>query len=200
MFILGARRIANGFDLNFRGRVSAAIFSSFRAPPMFSVCVLDCLESLTADTSVAVEDIVIIDFNVTTRMLALIGPAPPSDFEAVLQTLEYLNRAPSINVQAIEIEVNDGVDTTVERIYVQQGGMRRRRSLQADHVISPLRQLHAVSQETDQENSRASEHHIEADRIAFYWPAGVVALSVLVVAMAVIVWGMKRQRHSSTLV
>ena len=103
LFVLGARPASAGYDLNFVGQLSAVVLFPSRAPPMFSICVLDCLESLSADTQGTA--ITSLAFNVVDRQLVLNGPAPPTEFEQVLRNLDYRNRAPDINLDQITLEV-----------------------------------------------------------------------------------------------
>lgn len=102
-FVLGARPITSGYDLNFAGTIAAAIFSPSQAPAMFSSCVLDCLESLTVDAMDTA--ITVTPFSVTSRQLQLLGPASPAQVQQVLRNAVYLNRAPNINVESIQLEV-----------------------------------------------------------------------------------------------
>lgn len=110
LFVLGARPVTSGYDLNFAGQLSAAVLFPSRAPPMFSICVLDCLESLTADTQGTA--VTSLPFDVAERELVLNGPAMPSEFEQVLRNVYYLNRAPDINLELITLQVSN--DYSVE--------------------------------------------------------------------------------------
>ena len=103
IFVLGARAISGGFDLGFSGSLSAVVFSPNLAPSMFSRCVLECLESLTVD--VAGTPITAAPFSVSSRQLQLLGPASPQELQQVLRSAVYLNRAPNINVDLIQLEV-----------------------------------------------------------------------------------------------
>lgn len=104
VFVFGARPITDGYDLNFAGTITGAVFSPNRAPAMFSGCVLACLESLTVD--VTGTQFSVTSFNVSSRELQLLGPASPAQLEDILQRAVYLNRAPDINVDSIQIEVS----------------------------------------------------------------------------------------------
>lgn len=103
IFVIGARPITNGFDFNFGGVLGDLIASPSTAPPFFSLCVLDCLESLTVDVSGT--QLTVTPFNVSTRQLRLVGPASPAQVQQVLRGAVYLNRAPNINVESIQLEV-----------------------------------------------------------------------------------------------
>lgn len=103
IFVLGARPITSGFDLSFSGRYSDLVIAPNPAPPMFSSCVLDCLESLTVD--VTGTPLSATPFSVSFRQLQLLGPASPDQIQQVLRSAVYLNRAPNINVESIQLEV-----------------------------------------------------------------------------------------------
>ena len=102
-FVLGARPVTDGFDSNIGARLASALFIASQAPPMFSGCVLSCLESLEATTSSS--SVLALDFNESERQLVLLGPASPDEIQTVLRSLVYTNRAPSINVVSILLEV-----------------------------------------------------------------------------------------------
>ena len=103
VFVLGARPVTGGYDLGFAGQIAAAVFAPNRAPVMFSGCVLSCLESLTLD--VAGTPLTITPFNVSSRELQLLGPASPAQVQQVLRSAVYLNRAPNLNVDLIQLQV-----------------------------------------------------------------------------------------------
>lgn len=104
VFVLGARAVTNGFDLHFTGSVSSAIIAPNTAPPAFSRCILDCLESITLNTIGT--PLRATPFNVSARQLEILGPASPSEVQQVLRSIEYLNRAPDPNINSIELEVS----------------------------------------------------------------------------------------------
>lgn len=103
VFVFGARPITDGYDMGFAGHVSAAVFAPNRAPAMFSTCVLSCLESLTLD--VTGTPLTVTPFNVSSRQLELLGPASPAQVEQALRSADYLNRAPNLNIDSIQLEV-----------------------------------------------------------------------------------------------
>lgn len=103
VFVLGARPITTGYDMRFTGQVSAVVFAPNRAPPMFSACVLDCLESLVVNVSGT--PLTAQPFNVSSRQLQLLGPASPAQVQQVLRDATYLNRAPNLNINSIQLEV-----------------------------------------------------------------------------------------------
>lgn len=103
VFVLGARPVTGGYDNNIGARLSAALFFASRAPSMFSGCVLACLESV--DIVTAGTPVMALDFDESNRQLVLNGPALPDEFQAVLRSLVYTNRAPDINVASIRVEV-----------------------------------------------------------------------------------------------
>ena len=104
VFVLGARAVTSGYDTNFAGQLAGLVLIPSVAPSMFSFCVLDCLETLTADTAgTAVSSL---PFDESSRQLVLNGPAQPSEFEQVLRGLVYLNRAPNLNLNSITLQVS----------------------------------------------------------------------------------------------
>ncbi len=103
-FVLGARPITSGYDLNIIGRLSGVVLLPSLPPPQFSVCVLDCLETLVADTTGTA--LAALPFDEANRQLILNGPAQPSEFTQVLRGLVYLNRAPDINLDTVTLQVS----------------------------------------------------------------------------------------------
>lgn len=102
-FVLGARPVTGGYDNNIGARLSTALFFASRAPPMFSDCILTCLESLeviTTGTSVTA-----LNFDVSNRQLVLNGPASPQEIQTILRSLVYTNKASTINVISFRLEV-----------------------------------------------------------------------------------------------
>ena len=104
VFVFGARPITGGYDQNFAGSLSSFVFAPSPAPDMFSTCMLACLESLTVNTTGT--SLSATNFNVSSRQLQVLGPASPEEVEQVLQSAVYLNRAPTVNVNAIQLEVS----------------------------------------------------------------------------------------------
>ena len=103
VFVLGARPVTGGYDSNIGAQLSSALFFASRAPPMFSGCVLACLESVEVMTSGT--PVMALDFDESNRRLVLNGPASPEDIQTVLRSLTYTNRAPDINVASIQVQV-----------------------------------------------------------------------------------------------
>ena len=103
VFVLGARPVTNGYDMGFAGHLSATVFAPNRAPAMFSTCMLACLESLMLDVSGT--PLAVTAFNVSSRQLQLVGPASPAQVQQVLRSANYLNRAPNLNVDSIQLQV-----------------------------------------------------------------------------------------------
>ena len=192
VFVLGARPIANNqYDLNFGGRMASAVFLPSVAPPLFSTCVLDCAESLTVDTtSTAVTSTA---FDVTTRTLVLFGPASPPDVQTVLRRAVYLNRAPSINVDAIRLEVFDGYNTTTAEVEVTQGMMRRRRQA-VTRKQTPLRHLLSFPEVDNQRilEEEPSGETAPSNWLGLHWPAAVITLVVLSIVVTMAVWAIRR--------
>ena len=195
-FIVGARPIEAGTDLNFVGLLTGLVIMPHRAPLGFSRCVLQCLEYMTVDTTGT--DIIATAFNRELRQLVLYGPASPETFETVLRTIAYTNLAPDINVASIEVDVHDGINNTVERIAVVQGMMRKKRDT-AVAVEEPLTQHHHrrhVLSVSDSSKEREELH----GSLTVYWPLVVIALSSLGIFIAVlVVWGMRPKQVPNTL-
>lgn len=103
VFVLGARPITGGYDNNIGAQLSSALILASRAPPMFSGCVLSCLESLEVTTTGT--SVTALEFNESNRRLTLNGPATSDEIQTVLRSLVYTNRAPDINVASIRVEV-----------------------------------------------------------------------------------------------
>ena len=104
VIVLGARPVTDGYDMNFAGSISGAVFSPSRAPSMFSRCILECLESVTVDTAGTTVSAEL--FDVSSRQLVLRGPASPSEIQQVLRTLVYTNRAPDLNTASMQLQVS----------------------------------------------------------------------------------------------
>lgn len=216
VFILGARPITgDAYDLNFGGRIATAAVVPSTAPPRFSGCVLSCLESLTVNTSVASASIFDSGFDRVSRVLELIGPASPADFQAVLRTLEYLNSAIDLNIAGFTLEVGDGVNQTSVEIGVRVLEARKRRNteetLSVRHTFS-FHEIDAMEASVDgfetelkinvdakkrpqpQLSDSTAEHrsyHLT------YWPASLVVLTTVFSALLVLVtWGLIRHKRS----
>ena len=133
---IGARYTSLGqYDKGFSGRLTAAIILSSSAPDGFASCVVDCLESMTVNTTGT--DIVSLGFDESTRKLSLVGSALDHEYETVLQSLTYVNKASDVtiaNVNSLNLKVSDGVGTTDITLPVNVVASRRRR-----HEPSKLR-------------------------------------------------------------
>lgn len=203
VFVLGARCIANGqYDLNFGGRMAGAVFLPSTAPARFSACVLECLESLVANTT---SSVISEEFDVTTRTLTLFGPASPAEFQMELRRVVYLNRALTINVDIIQLEVFDGYNTTAAEIEVTQGMMRRRR--RATRERAPLRHLlsfHEIDNQRNLDFLEVEPHH-NADTtpssswFGLHWPAVATVFAVIAIVVAMAIWTIRRQHQQPTL-
>ena len=196
-FVLGARSIANSsYDLNFGGRMTGAVFLPSTAPAMFSACVLQCLESLTADTDRTI-------FDETARTLTIFGPASPADFQMVLRQVVYLNRALNINVDVIRLEVFDGYNTTTAVIEITQGMMRRRRRTTRERA--PLRHLLSFHEIDNQRtlDFLEAEPHANADTTSswfgLHWLAVATAFAVIAIVVAMAIWAIRRRHQQPTL-
>ena len=191
-FTVGARPITGGeYDLNFVGSLASLVIMSHVAPSGFSSCVQQCLEDITVNrtgTSITVEA-----FDPELRQLELFGPDSPSTFQSVLQTVTYLSLAPDINVAAIRVEANDGINSTAIEIPVFQNTMRKRRDV--DVKMPELHHLLSVTENNEKENENVKEDKsMAANSLTFYWPLVAVALSTIAIAVALlVVWGLRRR-------
>ena len=195
-FIVGARPITTGVDSNFVGQLTGLVITPHEAPPLFSRCVLQCLESMTADTTGT--GIIAGSFDREERQLTLYGPATPDVFQSVLRTVTYLNLAPDINLASIEVDVNDGINSTVESITVVQGvSMRRKRDATttiSDTILQPRDVGHVISKRSIKE---VTEQRKEESRPSMksHWPIFMVGLSSVAVLLAVVViWGVVQHK------
>ena len=197
-FIVGARPTATGADLNFIGQLTGLVLMPHEAPSGFSACVLQCLETMTADT--AGTSITIDPFDRQERQLILYGPAPPAVFESVLQTVRYTNLAPDINVDRIEVDVRDGINSTVESVTVIQGTMQQRRKkrnapMLKEPVHQPELRRHLLYLREDSELTK-KERETTNGSLMGYWPFMTVALSSVSMLLAIVWWRRKKQPDS----
>ena len=193
-FIVGARPIETGADSNFIGLVTGLVIMSQIAPSGFSGCVLQCLESLTADTTGTA--IVARPFNREQRQLVLYGPASPETFEAVLRTVTYTNLARDINVERFDVNVHDGIATTLGSITVVQGMMRRKRDAgtMVDEA-APQNMHHRNIVSVGERNEEKEKSH---SSLSSYWPLAVIALSSIGILITILVfWGIKPTKNFS---
>lgn len=199
-FLVGARPITEGTDLNFVGQLTGLVIMPHEAPSRFSSCVLQCLETMSANTTGT--SIIADSFNRQERQLTLYGPASPEVFQSVLRTVTYTTLAPDINLASIEVEVFDGINSTVESIPVVQGRMRRRRDT---HFMDEPELQHAKPERRHllylrDENENTKEKEATASSLSFYWPFIVVALSSVGILLTIVVmWGVRRKQLPKTL-
>ena len=167
--LIGARSISSGHvDRHLQGEFAATFFVIGVPPGGLSACMVDCAEDLS--TSRSHSDIAVSEFNVATRELKLTGLALASDYEELLRTLQYTNRATSPNIDTFTIFVSDGVHNTSFNQPVTLGGKRRRRSVSA---VNPKTSLHtnkhiehktAVEETKRAKRSPKSPSHVEEDQ------------------------------------
>lgn len=131
---IGARYTSDGkYDRGFSGSIAAVVLMpTTTSPAGFDTCVMDCLESISINTTGT--NIKNLGFDESTRTLSLRGSDPDSVYEHVLQSLTYINKASSetiANIDTITIISNDGVGSTVVEVPVTvlDNNKRRRRSL-----------------------------------------------------------------------
>ena len=192
-FIVGARPIETRVDSNFIGLLTGLVVMPQIAPSGFSACVVQCLESMTADTTGT--GIVASPFDHEQRQLILYGPASPETFQAVLRTITYTNLAVDINVERIDVDVHDGIASTLESVTVVHGMRRRKRdtdTMAEEPVQKNLHKRNIVSTGKTSEGKDTSH--------SSHWPTGVIALSSIGVLIAVlVVWGMKPKQMAKIL-
>ena len=126
---LGARYTSTGsYDKGFSGNIAAVVLQ-FSAPPAgFASCVVECLESMSANTTGT--DIVSLGFDESTRTLSLVGNAPDYEYQKVLQTVMYINRASEAavaNVKSVVVAISDGFGEVEIEIPVNINDNSRRR-------------------------------------------------------------------------
>ena len=177
-FLVGARPITSGTDNNFVGWLAGLVIMPHEPPAAFSRCVLQCLETIAADT--AGTNVIADTFNQQERQLTLYGPESPDVFQSVLRTVIYTNLAPDINVAWIRVEVFDGINSTTQVVQVLQGvtEMRKRRDVR---MIEP-------------------EKAVKTSSVGLYWPFAIVAVSSIGILLAiVVVWGVRRKQLPNSL-
>lgn len=161
--LIGVRGIANGHvDRNLPGEYAATFFVIGAPPGGLSGCMVDCAEDLS--TSLSNPDIAVSDFDVSTRELKLWGMALASQYEELLRTLQYTNRATSPNVDTFNIFVSDGVFNTSFNLPVTIGGKRRRRSVSDAKVTNPKSPLHTDMKHAVDEHKPTAEEIKRAKR------------------------------------
>ena len=197
-FLVGARPITSGTDNNFVGWLAGLVIMPHEPPAAFSRCVLQCLETIAADT--AGTNVIADTFNQQDRQLTLYGPESPDVFQSVLRTVIYTNLAPDINVAWIRVEVFDGINSTTEVVQVLQGvpEMRKRRDVR---MTEPDRRhshpLYVTENESEKPNK---EKAVKTSSVGLYWPIAIVAVSSIGILLAiVIVWGVRRKQLPNSL-
>ena len=195
LIVLGGRAI-NHMQVDRQiGAEMAAMVLQFSLPPrMFSVCVTDCIEDLTANTS-AVPAIFSTGYNKALRRLELLGQASPEDYQSVLQTLVYMNSVQRLYPDYLVLTVSDGIHNITETIPVVSSNSRRRRSTTSNKHLYMFRHLNTKDvfdtpmkphQETPQK-SKEVKHVLLA----------VPVLIVFVVAMiAFVAFGIWKKRNT----
>ena len=190
VFKVGGRPTTVGTDLNFVGQLTGLVLIPQKAPSGFSSCVRQCLETMSANTTGT--PIIADSFDQQERQLTLYGPAEPEVFQSVLRTVTYLTLALDINIERIDVDVHDGVNSTVESVFVTQGVInRRKRDIPTlnEPVHQPSRRLLNYRDASENEKRETSP-----SSLAFYWPYVAIALSSVGMLLA-IVW-LQRKRVS----
>ena len=168
--------------MNLDGQIAGAILLPSAAPANFATCVLDCLESMSVNTTGS-PSIQSMEFNVSTRTLTLLGSAPDTQYEEVLHTVEYLNKARYPNIDNITLTIDDGthVSSQVYDVIVQETGRRRRRD--AMSTLRSRRRLLSI-QDDHQEPSGYEESFLSNGPMTWLLLYGLIGC-ILVIAMAV---------------
>lgn len=199
-FIVGARPITHGTDSNFVGQLAGLVIVPHEAPTGLSGCIFQCLETMTVDTTGT--SILADSFDQQERQLLLYGPARPEVFQSVLQTVRYTTLAPDINAASIEVDVFDGINSTVETIDVVQGMMRRKREVREINEPklqqAPIEDHHTVYPREDSKNTK--EEKKTTSPLSSYWLFIVIAqCSVGMLLAIVVVWAVRRKQLPETL-
>lgn len=202
-FVIGARPINTGSDSNYAGLLTGLVIIPQTAPPEFSQCVLQCLESMTADTTGT--EITASTFDRSQRQLVLMGPASPETFETVLRSITYTSLALDINLASIEVDIHDGINNTVESVEVVQGNMRRKREVTDEHISSPQQQhfhqhrhVLAIGKEEEKENKNDMKQS-DSGFVSFNWALVVIVLTCAGILIAILAaWKMMPKQATET--
>ena len=190
LIVLGGRAI-NDMQVDRQiGAEMAAMVLQFSLPPrMFSVCVTDCIEDLTANTS-AVPEIFSTGYDKSLRRLELLGQASPEDYQSVLQTLMYINSVQRLYPEYLVLTVSDGVHNITESIPVVNSNSRRRRSTISNKHLYMLRHLNskAVFDAPIQPHQETPEKSEEATHVLLAIPILVVFVAVMIAFVTFGIW------------
>jgi len=180
--VLGGRAINNMQVDRQIGAEMAAMVLQFSLPPaMFSVCVTDCLEDLTADTS-TVPEIFSTGYDKALRRLELLGQASPSDYQSVLQTLVYTNSVPRLYPEHLVLSVSDGEHNITETIPIVSSNNRRRKSVISKKHLYMLRHLNGkTTTDTSINTNQKTVEKSKENNILLIIP--VLAVFVVVIAL-----------------
>ena len=154
--LIGVRGITNGHvDRHLPGEYAATFFILGAPPAGLSACMVDCAEDLS--TSMSNSAIEVSEFDVSTRELRLQGMAMASEYEELLRTLQYTNRATNPNVDTFNIFVSDGAVNTSFTLPVTTVGRRRRRSVSEAKLPNPKSPLHDMKHHVDEHKPAVDE-------------------------------------------
>ena len=189
IIVLGGRAI-NHMQVDRQiGAEMVAMILQFSLPPtMFSVCMTDCVEDLTADAS-TIPEIFSTGYNRALRRLELLGQSSPEDYQSVLQTLVYMNNVPRLCPDDIVISVSDGIHNVTKSIPVVKVNSRRRKSVVPKKHLYMLRHLNskgvkdALTQ--DEETAKKSE---DMKNVLLVIPVMIVIAAVGMVLVVFHVW------------
>ena len=192
LVVLGGRAINNmQVDRQIGAEMAAMVLQLSLPPNMLSVCVTDCIEDLTANTT-AVPEIFSSGYNKALRRLELLGQASPEDYQSVLQTLIYINSVQRLYPAHLVLTVSDGVHNITESIPVVNSNSRRRKSVISSKHFYILRHLNSKPfyDTPIDAQKKAPEKSKEVKHILLVIPA----LVVLVVAIIVLITWKKHSR------
>lgn len=161
------------------GAEMAAMVLQFSLPPaLFSVCVTDCLEDLTIDTS-EIPEIFSTGYDKALRRLELLGQASPDDYQSVLQTIVYTNSVPRLYPERLVLSVSDGVHNITESIPIVSSNSRRRKSVISKKHLYMLRHLNGKT--TSDTSINAHKETVEKSK------EDLLVIPVLIVFVVVVI-------------
>lgn len=204
--LIGARAISNGLaDRHLEGEFAATFLVIGTPPGDLSSCMVDCAEDLS--TSHYNSDIAVSEFNVATRELRLTGLALASDYEELLRTLQYTNRATSPNVDTFTISVSDGGYNTQLNLPVSIRRRRRRSAVEVNPDI-PLPTSEHIEDKSVIEEAKTAKRslklpsYVEEDQAEVthgfsMWSLPAIIVSVSVLFAAAVIWAYQKKKAGS---
>lgn len=204
--LIGARATSNGLaDRHLHGEFAATFLVIGTPPGDLSSCMVDCAEDLS--TSHYNSDIAVSEFNVSERRLRLTGLALASDYEELLRTLQYTNRATSPNVDTFTIFVSDGMYNTSFDLPVSIQRRRRRSAAEVNPDMPLPTSKHIEDKSVMEEPKRAkrsfkSPSYVEEDQAEVtrgfsMWSLPAIVVSVGVILAAAMIWAYQKKKAGS---